>query len=246
MNPSTLAQIIPASFKEQNAWLAALEQWCASMATKSDRRCLFFEWAAIRYSGIKYGETRGVSHMVDFVCAHADTFNPRWTLDRARAEESSWHEKLARSEPVESSNKAEVREVDYAPLPLRWEHGDLSFVALQTQKALHAEGAAMSHCVASYWWNVVRGGSRIYSILKNGCRVATVELTTGCERYRWGKTNYRVRQISGFRNARATPEVTKAVGLFVEEINDRADASRRSLLKSRETNAAANATAVRG
>ena len=69
--------------------------------------------------------------------------------------------------------------IDYMPLPLLWECGDLSFVALQTGKALRAEGAAMHHCVASYWQNVVNGRSRIYSILENGSRVATLELTIG-------------------------------------------------------------------
>ena len=68
--------------------------------------------------------------------------------------------------------------IDYAPLPLLWEYGGLSFVALQTGKALHAEGAAMHHCVTSYWKNVVEGRSRIYSILENGSRVATLELTS--------------------------------------------------------------------
>ena len=68
--------------------------------------------------------------------------------------------------------------IDYTPLPLLWEHGGLSFVALQTGKALRAEGAAMHHCVASYWRNVVNGKSRIYSIRENGRRVATQ-----CSRY---------------------------------------------------------------
>jgi hypothetical protein len=67
--------------------------------------------------------------------------------------------------------------IDYTPLPLHWECGSLSFIALQTGKALQAEGAAMHHCVASYWGDVV-DGSRIYSILENGSRVATLELTS--------------------------------------------------------------------
>jgi hypothetical protein len=46
-------------------------------------------------------------------------------------------------------------------------------VALQTRKALRAEGAAMHHCIASYWQNVVTGRSRIYSILeRQACRDA--------------------------------------------------------------------------
>ena len=32
MNPSTLAQIIPATRQKQNAWLQALQNWCEGMA----------------------------------------------------------------------------------------------------------------------------------------------------------------------------------------------------------------------
>ena len=74
--------------------------------------------------------------------------------------------------------------IDYTPLPLLWEHGGLSFVALQTGKALRAEGAAMHHCVATYWRNVVDGKSRIYSIRENGSRVATLEVTGQLTQYK--------------------------------------------------------------
>jgi hypothetical protein len=244
LNPSTLAQIIPASRKDQNAWLQALDLWCSSMARRDDPRCLFFEWAAIKYSGIRYGETPGVHHMVDFVLAHPNTFNPRWTLDRARAEEHKWHMELARNETVDDDEDLGSRPdtiIDYAPLPLLWKHDDLSFVALQTREALHAEGAAMLHCVASYWWSVASGWSRIYSVLKNGSRVATVELTTNDERYKWGKTRYRVRQTVGARNSRPTPEVVEAVGSFVGEINDRLGGSSASLTKDQEATLTASA-----
>ena len=75
-------------------------------------------------------------------------------------------------------------EIDYTPLPLLWEHGGLSFVALQTGKAVHAEGAAMHHCLASYWENVAEGKSRIYSIRENGSRVATLEVTGQLTQYK--------------------------------------------------------------
>ncbi|MGY8664264.1 PcfJ domain-containing protein [Bradyrhizobium sp. UFLA05-109] len=38
---------------------------------------------------------------------------------------------------------------------------------MQTGRALRVEGAAMHHCVASYWRNVVNGKSHIYSIREN-------------------------------------------------------------------------------
>ena len=36
MNPSTLAQIIPATRQKQNAWLQALQNWCERMASRSE------------------------------------------------------------------------------------------------------------------------------------------------------------------------------------------------------------------
>jgi hypothetical protein len=115
--------------------------------------------------------------------------------------------------------------IDYKPLPLLWEHDGLSFVALQTGKTLHAEGAAMHHCVATYWRNVVSSESRIYSIRDNGNRAATLELGNRPINYRWGTGRYQVRQLVGACNSRPAPEVAKAVDTFVEEINNRFGAS---------------------
>ena len=194
------------------------------MATHSEatnNRCLFFEWAATNYPGITYSEANRVRDLVDFVRAHADTFNPRWTLKRARTNEQKWHAELAMAEVVEDTGASPDTVIDYTPLPLSWEHGGLSFVALQTGKALWAEGAAMHHCVVTYWQNVVNGESRIYSILENGNRIATLELTSRLANY-GGRTCrfYQVRQLVGARNSRTASGVSKAVGTFVEEIND--------------------------
>ena len=104
MNPSTLAQIIPATRQKQNAWLQALQNWCEGMAFSSeanDYRCLFFEWAATNFPGVTYTEANGVRHIIDFVIDHPDIFNPVWTLERARAEEQKWHADLAVAEVVE-------------------------------------------------------------------------------------------------------------------------------------------------
>jgi PcfJ-like protein len=125
--------------------------------------------------------------------------------------------------------------IDYTPLPLLWKYGSLSFVALQTGKALRTEGAAMHHCVASYWRNVVDGKSRIYSIRKTHSRVATLEVTGQLTQYKGRndaltvlvqgneqRRRYQVDQLVGPRNSRPAPEVVKAVGTFVEEVNNRA------------------------
>ena len=172
--------------------------------------------------------------MVDFVRAHPNTFNPRWTLARARAEEQKWHADLAVAQVVERTGVPLDTVIDYAPLPLLWEHGGLSFVALQTGKAVHAEGAAMHHCLASYWENVAEGKSRIYSIRENGSRVATLELTswltqdkkpndtlTASARGTWQRRRYGRKQLVGLRNSRPAPKVAKTVDTFVEEISNR-------------------------
>jgi hypothetical protein len=99
-------------------------------------------------------------------------------------------------------------------------------------EGLRAEGAAMHHCVASYWRNVVNGKSRIYSIRENGSRVATLEVTGQLTQYKGRndaltvlvrgngqRSRYQVSQLVGARNSRPAPEVVKVVGTFVEEIN---------------------------
>jgi PcfJ-like protein len=244
MNPSTLAQIIPTTRQKQNAWLQALQNWCDGMAYRSEAhnyRCLLFEWAATKLPGVTYTEANGIRHILDFVTAHPDTFNPLWTRERARAEEQKWHADLAVADVdlaldvvVERTGVPLDTVIDYAPLPLLWEHGGLSFVALQTGKALRAEGAAMHHCVASYWQNVVTRRSRIYSVLESGRRVATLEVTGRLTQYKGPnasltdsvasigqRSRYEVSQLVGARNSRPPPEVVKVVGNFMEEINVR-------------------------
>jgi hypothetical protein len=75
MNPSALAQIIPATRQKQNAGPAKLVREDGVPLGGHNNRCLFFEWAATNYPGVTYTEANGVRHMVDFVRAHHDTFN---------------------------------------------------------------------------------------------------------------------------------------------------------------------------
>jgi hypothetical protein len=226
---------------KQNAWLQALDLWCQQMAfhvsgTRAHLRdrpygryiydpVLFFEWAATRYPGVTYGEANGVRHMVDFVSAHTDTFNPLWTFERARAEEQKWHAELGEDTRIARASGVPLDSViDYAPLPPRWEQGHFNFVALQTGKALRSEGRAMHHCVSTYWRHVISGQSRIYSILEAGNRVATLELSCEHPDYKPRRASkkmsrFQVRQAAGPYNAPLTPKVSKAIRAFVEEIN---------------------------
>jgi hypothetical protein len=58
-----------------------------------------------------------------------------------RAEVPKWHAELAKVKMVERTGVRLDTEIDYTPLPLLWEHGGLSFVALQTGKT-HSERSA--------------------------------------------------------------------------------------------------------
>ena len=149
----------------------------------------------------------------------ADTAQVAWALriafsmegDRRRqARARSWPARLLgmpagrTAETVECTGVPLATVIDYMPLPLLWEYCGLSFVALQTRKAPRAEGAAMRHCVASYWRSVVKGGSRIYSIRKNGSRDATLELAGPSRR----RPCARAEQQGGWRRSK-----TRASGL---------------------------------
>jgi PcfJ-like protein len=222
MNPSTLAQIIPDTRKKQNAWLEGLDQWCRGMAQRTEGqidRCPFFEWAAANLGGITFRQASSVSHLVDYVQAHQATFNVAWTLERARRAEQEWHEELALEDLDRQPGTKAMASIDYGALPRRWENDGFCFVALQTGDALRREGAAMHHCVSSYWHSVVIGRSRIYSVLEKGRRVATLEFYSGADNYRWGKGSYRIRQLVGVRNSRPAPEIFKAATAFAKEIN---------------------------
>jgi hypothetical protein len=88
--------------------------------------------------------------------------------------------------------------------------------------------------------------SRIYSILENGNRVATLDLGNRLINYRWGTSRYQVRQLVGTCNSRPAPAVAKAVGTFVEEINNRFGGSEASLTKDHEAISTASVVTARG
>ena len=222
MNPSTLAQVIPETRQKQHAWLKALENWCSDMARRAEdgkAGCPHFDWAATAFAGISFREADAVRHVVDFVQAHLETFNPRWTLAQVRAKERAWHEALALAELPKRIGTRPDAVTDYGPLPTSWEGEGYRFTALQTARALHLEGAAMHHCVASYWRQVAAGRARIYSIRAGSDRVATLEITDRVEAYRWGKPGYQVRQLAGPCNSRPGPEVARVVEAFLREVN---------------------------
>lgn len=169
---STLAQIIPN--KGQRPWMRALSAWmwrCQNLAGR-DSTLPHLAWCAAHWRDdpkIRSGKPGVAADLADFALAAGPRFNSSWTWQQAVAGQERWHRDLAKMQYGDDM-------VDYTPFPDAQEHAGYNFVALRSGIDLHAEGMAMHHCVASYFPQVVAGGSRIISIRAiGGSRVATVE-----------------------------------------------------------------------
>ena len=94
---------------------------------------------------------------------HRCRSRPRWTLS------ADWHEAVANN--LDGPNSA---------FPDPWypaaELGDYEILPIEDAASLYREGTAMHHCVGTYGDQVQRGDLYIYSIRRNGERVATLAL----------------------------------------------------------------------
>jgi hypothetical protein len=107
-------------------------------------------------------------------------------------------------------------EIDYGDLPKAAEAGGFRFVALQSPSAIHAEGKAMHHCVASYIREVAHGDCRLYSVQRDDRRLATLELQVRRnEKTIWWSR----RQLKAARNRAPSTRVKAAAVRFLESIN---------------------------
>ncbi len=120
--------------------------------------------------------------------AEADILRPAvpWTadlsLESALARLCGWliqHRRLSRKPPQEPRPAHSL--AGWAP-HLTYE--GLEFVPLVTRNDLEAEGTAMSNCVGSYHEQVVYGQVMLFSVRRNGERVATVEVGPASTRQR--------------------------------------------------------------
>lgn len=175
MNPSMIAQAMPRSHpKRQRVWLNVLN---GAMPRMFETR--FWPWM-VRELGTHNGSE--LFDMIDFFTRANFTREVRvtidlnWTWDQAAAARERWHEALARQ-------KANVHGVPVDqvicrnPMSDQVEIGGFTFIALRTPEAIHLEGAAMHHCVASYTPRVMRGSASIVSCQKDGKRIATIEMS---------------------------------------------------------------------
>lgn len=103
--------------------------------------------------------------------AKADEANAKAEAARLRQEA-----KLGRALTPDEMDKLASKGPGWLSLVSKSVDDDLSAVSLNTQSLLREEGAAMRHCVSSYASRCREGASRIFSIRRNGDRVATLEL----------------------------------------------------------------------
>jgi hypothetical protein len=197
-DPSTLAQAIPTNPSAQGIWLYAISSWCAVMRRRFDDGTIHLEWALKNLTCDSPIENTAAD-LADFVGANRETFNPRWSFARVTEESQAWHlalQKAEQSDRFKADYGFEWDEaIDYAPLPHEVEIDGHLFRALRSGKALWEEGRDMHHCVSSYAREVLLGHSRIYSISRDGERMATVEFVKGQRPGKLG--SWQVSQIKG-------------------------------------------------
>lgn len=243
--PSELAQMIPDGAKEQERWLRAL-RFVRSQTKRMpmSKREPVWLWGAgaitaALAAGIPTPENQFHS-IVDFISRSNRPFKPSWTFRSALEAAEDWHRELrARNDAEQFSKRHGLKigdQIDYSPLPNdAVEFAGLEFVPLRSGEALFVEGSAMRHCVASYAADVVLGRSRIFSIRKDGYRVATMEVVMGArfrgrdrpspEELKQGRITidavpaYRLQQLKGPCNHAVSASIRARVEAFIAMVN---------------------------
>ena len=231
-HPSALAQAIPDRSGRQAAWLRALAAWRDQMSYRFDDPGRRFEWAgqAIGKALLTSNRMRTIERQVisvsDFIGQNEFLFDRRWTWAQAVAATTRWHEQLAELEYSESDAAACGVAYDdvipYGKVATEFECGPYRMFALQTPRAIISEGANMRHCLRSYIPDVVSGRSWVFSITREGNRVATLELGVCGHRSPTGSTQrLEVRQMAGPCTHLVPKPVRDAATVFVEDLNSR-------------------------
>jgi hypothetical protein len=86
----------------------------------------------------------------------------------------------------------------------------LDFVPLATRDAVLAEARAMDNCLRTYGCAIASGAERIWSVRRDGARIATLSLEFGEAPYP------RIAELKGPRNARAPAEVWFAARRWID------------------------------
>lgn len=214
VDPSTIAQSIPEVPTRHLHWLGDLDiLWSALQRRAPDEQtnAAILRWAMLALSRhgrtVDPGEGRAADQFADFLICNRDQWNARWTWDRLVRETAAWHEALANAQIDRINDGTYDTDVAYGRFPTEVTLAGFDFHALRSLRALVVEGKAMHHCVASYHRDIQSGRARIYSIRKDGKRIATAEFAALPGRVR-------AVQIKGVCNARPAKEVTAAADKF--------------------------------
>lgn len=218
--PSALSQAIPDKVSDQQAWLKALK----SVRRRAELRAATLPDGALQWFvsalgvAVRGAKNRRVllsnaSDLVDLFVS--SRFNPAWTFDEAVTAHGLWVADMAKRDSLKSFfatyGVGLDHEVNFAPQPNEMTTIDgMDVVPLRSGEALITEGALMRHCVSTYMRDILAARSCIYSLQKNGKRVATLELSSG------GRPV--LKQLRGPCNARVTPDVESAAQKLIVSI----------------------------
>lgn len=249
VDPSTISQSIPEAPTRHMHWLGDLDiLWTVFQRRTPDEQlnAPILRWAMLALS--RHGRTPDPAEgmqsdqIADFLICNRDQWNARWTWERMIREAADWHEALANAQIDRINDGKYDTDVAYRGFPTEVTLSGFEFHALRSLRALVVEGKAMHHCVASYYRDIQSGRTRIYSIRKDGRRVATAEFAVLP-----GRT--RAVQIKGVCNARPPKDVIAAADKFarcVTEAGTNNPTSLRGLpAATREAFTAARAQGVR-
>lgn len=219
VDPSTISQSIPDVATRHLHWLGDLDiLWTALQRRAPDEQAngAILRWAMLALSRHPRVADHNVpaDQIADFLICNRDQWNARWTWERLIRETGGWHEALANAQIDRINDGTYDTDVAYRGFPTEVTLSGFEFHALRSLRALVVEGKAMHHCVASYHRDIQSGRARIYSIRKDGKRLATVEFA------RRHATTWQPAQVKGVCNARPAGDVLKAADLFARAIAD--------------------------
>lgn len=197
---STLSQIIPNSIAAQRKWLSVLREWMRYTSTAPHLTVEYLEWVAVQTSRHAVPKAQ-MGTIADFIARGDVRLNRAWSWSRAVAAADDWHDRLAAGDAKAKFGVVADQIIDLGEHPDTAVVDGLEFVALRTPIAIHAEGSAMRHCVASYVRDVIGGHRHIVSIRRDEQRLATLELEAGA---------LMVRQLKGRFNTTPDQDVQTA------------------------------------
>jgi len=218
VDPSTISQSIPDVATRHLHWLGDLDiLWTALQRRAPDEQAngAILRWAMLALSRHSRVADHNVpaNQIADFLICNRDQWNARWTWDRLIRETGDWHEALANAQIDRINDGTYDTDVAYRGFPTEVTLSGFEFHALRSLRALVVEGKAMHHCVASYHRDIQAGRARIYSIRKDGKRLATVEFMPLPGRVR-------AVQVQGVWNARPPKDVIAAADRFAAALTD--------------------------